>query len=581
MAATTIRELLTKLGVQADTLAILKFDAALNIASKTMQFASGVASRLTTGLASLVTETAKQGDEAAKAATRIGITAEEMQELGFAAEQSGARLVDIEVAMRRQATAARDAAKGTGIAGESYKKLGVNVLDATGKLKPQLQLLEETAAALPKVKSETEQLAIINDIFGRGGAKIRPLLKLGAEGIREFREEARELGFVLDEEATKASEEFIDGINSTRLVLVGLRNQIGKQLIPVVTSMLSGFRDFISANRQIIRQRIDRFMGRVRKAIDFARAAFQRINRVIVDELGGWDAIFQQIDKAAKLSGAITGLTVFVALVKAANLALTGLAANPVTLAIGAAVIAVILLGLAIDDLIVFANGGKSVIGDFLNAMDPALAEEFRATLNGLADSMRDLESVFVGALQEIGIPVESLGELFKAIFGNVILVEIERVNSIVKGLTAGLDLVVPAIDAIGDAATTALKQIDFLLGSLELLIGGGGATSGLRRGLRSLIEQREESGGLAGFLTQERGTFAGRFAGLGQLGQQTLGTPAAAAAGGGGTSVVVQGDTNTFNAVGMTAAELEAHAERQQAKKNRQAIAASRGGER
>lgn len=554
MAATTIRELLTKLGVQADTLAVQRFDAALNIAKKTMLLTAGAALTLTGALVGATIATARQGDEAAKAAARVGITAQEMQELGFAAEQSGAKLVDIEVAMRRQATAARDAAKGTGIAAESYKELGVNVLDVNGLLKPQLQLLEETADALPGVATETRQLAIINDIFGRGGAKIRPLLKQGAEGIRAFREEARELGFVLDEEATKASEDFVDGMNATRLVLVGLRNQIGKQLIPVFTTMLSGFRDFISANRMVIRQRIDRFMEKVRKAIDFARAAFQRINRVVVEDLGSWDAIFQQIDKSAKLSGAIAGLTVFIALVKAARLALLGvqasLLANPIGLAIAAAVVSVIALTLAIDDLVVFANGGKSSIGDFLDAMDPALAEEFRATLLDVRDALRDLGAMasdtLVPIFRALGLEVETIGEIFETIFGTVVLAEVERVNSVLQGFVELLRRVPGFLTAISG-------------GGLEGLINPPEVE---RRNRRSLFDALG-GGGLAG------------------LGQQALGTPAAAAGAGGATSVVFQGDTNNFTGSDLSRAEVEQILDQRQAKKNRQAIAASRGGDR
>lgn len=551
MAATTIRELLTKLGVQADTLAVQRFDAALNIAKRTMLLTAGAAVVLTGAILGATVATARQGDEAAKAGKRIGITAEEMQELGFAAQQTGATINDVERALKQQARGAVEAADGTAEYADSFRALGIT--DPSDLLQGQIGLFEQLADGFKELPTDIERTARAQEIFGRAGTKLVPLLKQGSEGIRRMREEAQQLGFVLSEEDAQAAEKFTDAMNRARLVVVAIRNQIGKALIPTLTSMLNGFRDFVLTNRQIIRVRIDRFMLRIRQAVDVARAAFQRINMVIVDELGGWDAIFQQIDKAAKLSGAITGLTAFVALVKAANLALLGFAANPVALAVGAAVIAVVLLGLAIDDLIVFANGGNSAIGKFLEAMDPALAEEFRQSLVDLRMEFGALGGEIIDILNEIETPLGDLGDLIKTLLGEVVIAEFKRMNAQIQGFI-GLLKSIP----------TVLRGIVRISPILNLGAPGGETEQGgaPNRG-RSLFDALG-GGGLAG------------------LGQQALGTPAAAAAGGGGaTTVVFQGDTNSFTGSDLSRAELEQFFNERQATKNRQAIAASRGGDR
>ena len=60
------------------------------VAVKLMTAAAGAATAFAGALTIATLATAKQGDEAAKAGARVGVTAEEMQELGFAAEQAGA-----------------------------------------------------------------------------------------------------------------------------------------------------------------------------------------------------------------------------------------------------------------------------------------------------------------------------------------------------------------------------------------------------------------------------------------------------------------------------------------------------------
>ena len=137
MAAITIRELLTKLGVESDTAAVLKFDAVLNIAKTTMEAATFVARKLSDATIGLALATAQQGDQAAKAAARTAITAEEFQELEFAAKLGGVGVEQLEIALKTQARTAAEAARGTGEAKDTYARLRVSVRDANGELKPQ------------------------------------------------------------------------------------------------------------------------------------------------------------------------------------------------------------------------------------------------------------------------------------------------------------------------------------------------------------------------------------------------------------------------------------------------------------
>jgi hypothetical protein len=552
MAAVTIRELLTKLGVDADTAAVQQYDKAVDLTKTTMLAAAAAATVLAGALIGVTVATANQGDEAAKAGARVGVTAEEMQELGFAAEQTGAKLIDVETAFRRQARAASDAAKGTGRAAETYRDLGINVKDAGGEFKAPLDLFLETAEAMKGLSSETEKSAIANDLFGRGGAKILPLINAGAEGINNLRDQAQDLGFVLDNEAAKASEDFVDRQNEVRLALVGVRNQIGKRLMPVLTDMLAGFRDFIVVNRDVIRQRIDKNMERITAAVELLQRGFEKVDEVVRERLGGWGNIFQQIEKAATFSGLLATLTVVIRLAKAATLAFGAMSAAgaPVVIAMAAVALAVIGATLAIEDLIVFARGGESAIGKFLEAFDPQMAEELRATLNELGAELMELGAIF----EEIGLPLEELGALAEFILVNVILGSVRRLNQDLR-MMIGLFQLVPR--------------------SLEELTSGSALLEGIR----------ERGGAFLGRESERMQSSAQQRFGAQQAGQVAAGVAAAAApalVGGASATTVNQGGDNiTMNITGASEAEMVAMMDRLRVERNRRAIAAAAGGER
>jgi hypothetical protein len=588
MAAVTIRELLTKLGVDADTEQVLKFDAALGIAKKSAEFATFAVRQLTDATFGLVVATAQQGDEAAKAGARTATTAEEYQELSFAAGRAGASTEQLEVALKTLARTSVEAARGAGEAKDTYARMKIAVKDANGQIKPQVQLLGEVADGFKVFKTDAERAEAAQRIFGEGGTALLPLLKQGALGINALRQEARDLGFVLDNEASAASEQFTDRMTDVRLVLVGLRNQIGKQLLPVFTQLLGGFRDFVLINRQIIRARIDRGMQRIIAVVEALRRAFVRINRVVEDELGGWDAIFQQIEKAAKLSGAITALTLLGAAAKAANLALLGLAANPVGATVAIALVAVIALGLAIDDLIVFLQGGNSAMGEFLDTF--GRADAVRAAIfglveafGGLVEATRILDLLNAG-LALFGLTLEDLKPLLLDALDRFFLQKILAIEDTIMSLTTVTKALTTAIDAgaaiwlrrfeaVRRVATAIANALGLARDAASSLTGSGA--------FQALNAARSAVFRASGAALSPGRTAVGAF-GRSAFGQQALASQAPGlAAAGGGAVVNQEGDVFNISGLGITASDVEGILERRRASRNRQAIAATEGGER
>lgn len=151
---------------------------------------------------------ASMGDEVNKASQRTGIAVESLSSLKYAADQSGASLEELEKATKKMARTIVDAAEGSESAQRALAALGLSVSDLMG-LKPdeQFRLIGDR---LSKVRDATLRAALAQEVFGRSGTQLLPLLADGAKGLKELERRAHELGLVISGEDAEAATRFGD-----------------------------------------------------------------------------------------------------------------------------------------------------------------------------------------------------------------------------------------------------------------------------------------------------------------------------------------------------------------------------------
>ena len=164
------------------------------------------------------------GDELDKMSKRLGISVESLSELKFAAEQSGATLSDIEKAVKKMANSVFDANNGIKASADAFQALGLNA-QMLQDLSPEEQFLA-VAEALAKVENASTRAALAQDIFGRAGTTLLPLVAEGAEGLEALRQQARDTGNTFSTEAAAAAALFNDQLNVLKESLGGLGKNI-------------------------------------------------------------------------------------------------------------------------------------------------------------------------------------------------------------------------------------------------------------------------------------------------------------------------------------------------------------------
>lgn len=179
------------------------------------KFAAGIATAAAgavTSLTAVAGETASNLDVVDKASQRMKIGAESYQELAHAADLSGVSMSTMEAAAKKL--------EGTGL----------NMDDALEQIY-SFNTAEERAAAA-------------TELFGEKVAyQLTPMLNASGEEFANMKQEAHDLGLVLDQDTVSAGAKLNDSLNNVKAALGGVVAQLGSQLMPIVQSAC----DFIIA----------------------------------------------------------------------------------------------------------------------------------------------------------------------------------------------------------------------------------------------------------------------------------------------------------------------------------------------
>lgn len=189
----------------------------------------------------LTTETlamAEAGDEVAKAAKRVGTTAEELQAVRFALAEGGVAAEQADMAMLKlNLRLAQVAETGKGPAAEALKSLGLNARELQEV--PLPERMAQIADAFGEMESQGGKTAAAVALMEEGGLKLLSAFDGGGDVIRESAAALESLGMISNEAAAQ-SEILIDAQGRLDQALRGLRFDVLAPLLPVLTGVARG-----------------------------------------------------------------------------------------------------------------------------------------------------------------------------------------------------------------------------------------------------------------------------------------------------------------------------------------------------
>lgn len=147
----------------------------------------------------------KMADDLKTAADGIGATVERLQELTYAAEQSGVRAEEATKAYAKFTSAVSEARSGSGVLKQIFDQLNIQLYDLQGNARDSDRLFMEFADAIQKTQNPADRLRLAVKAFGEDvGPKMVAMLKDGSKGLEKFAAEAKAAGLVIDGDSIAA-----------------------------------------------------------------------------------------------------------------------------------------------------------------------------------------------------------------------------------------------------------------------------------------------------------------------------------------------------------------------------------------
>ena len=199
------------------------------------------------GLANKASETTDRVD---KMSQKLGMSRKGFQEWDYAMSQSGVSIDSIGAGMKSVTNQFDELGKGGKIATNAFGKIGLSFDDLKGKT--QEEIFDLTIKGLQGVEDTTVRAALANDLLGRSGAELAPILNEGAEGVENLKNRAHELGLVMSDDAVDAGVLFGDTMDDLKSSFGMVFTELGVQLIPILQKLAA----WIIANMPQIKETI-------------------------------------------------------------------------------------------------------------------------------------------------------------------------------------------------------------------------------------------------------------------------------------------------------------------------------------
>lgn len=391
-------------------------------------------------LKDMADDTAAAGDEVDKNSQRLGLSKKAYQEWDYVLSQSGVDINSVQTGFKSMTNSIDDAKNGSETAIKKFTDLGVSLSDLNSLSREEI--FDKAVQGLQNITDDTTKAALANDLFGKSGQNIMPLLNSTADSTQNLKDKAHELGMVMSDEAVQAAVDYTDNMDTLQRTFSGLKNSIMGDILPGFNDILLGLTGLMTG-------------------ADGAKEQLQLGAQEIVTSISG---IFPQLTEILlTLVTAIAGVapSIIQALV-------TGIAENLPTLVESASNIIMTFVSSIILALPQITEGALQLVMTLTNGIIENLpllltaAIQVIATLvTGIAESLPQL----------IPSMVECVVTMVQGLIDNLPLL-LDAALQLITGLAQGLLDALPVL--IAALPDIIIGIVNFLLDSIPQIIDAG-----------------------------------------------------------------------------------------------------------
>jgi hypothetical protein len=182
-------------------------------------------------------------DAVAKQSAKTGLSGKFLQQLEFAADQSGVSAETLTASIKKMTLFMGQAQNGSKAAESSLAALGLTAADL-GRLAPEDQF-RTIAEAISKLPTAAQRATAAVSIFGKSGMDMTTLFGGGLKGINELMEKAQSLGIGVNAEGLKKIEAANDAIGQMKAAMSALVDQVTVALAPTFKDIADSITQWI------------------------------------------------------------------------------------------------------------------------------------------------------------------------------------------------------------------------------------------------------------------------------------------------------------------------------------------------
>lgn len=216
----------------------------------------------------LIGDTVTLADDLLTQSTITGLSTDELQEYAYMAELVDTDVGTITGSLTKLTRNMDSATAGTGSAYEAFQKLGIDITNTDGSMRDANDVFNEAIDKLGQMENQTERDALAMDLFGKSGQELNPIIAAGSEQIDAFRQEAHDMGYVLDNDTLQSLGGIDDSMQRLDKAFDTAKNTIAVALAPVVADLTEKFVEWAqSVDWTEVGDMVKKTFGAIGKAI--------------------------------------------------------------------------------------------------------------------------------------------------------------------------------------------------------------------------------------------------------------------------------------------------------------------------
>ena len=405
----------------------------------------------------MATETAAAGDRIDKQSQRLGMSSLAFQEWDYILSQNGVSIDTMNTAMKSMTAAMADLDKGGQKGKDTLAKLGITTKDL--KNLKQEEIFEKAVNALQKMPEGYEKARLAQQLFGKQGQEMIPMLNQSKGSIDELKAKAHEYGMVMSDEAVSAGVKFTDSMDTLQRSFGGFKNSISADMLPGLTSIVDGLTGVINGQD-----------GAAKKIATGSKQIVKSISDTLPKILEIFSSIASGLVAIAPdiLRSLITAIS--------ANLPMLGEAAASIIMTLGEGLVSALpqLTDGALRLVLTLAQG----IFDNLPQIEDVAIQVLVTLATGLGEALPELIPSVVSAILLIcSTLLDNMDQILAAAF------------SLIEGLTQGLLNALPVL--VAALPQIIISIVDFVTNNLQKIVEMGiSVTVQLAAGLIQAIPQ-------------------------------------------------------------------------------------------